>query len=104
MEILLIIILLFIIYWIYVAYNWIKFKNKYPILSNEPPTGILEVGDYVSFGKGKVQYLGINKVDGFYYVFTKENSMDFTYLDQSELFEQLESVYGSYGIKWKKIK
>lgn len=103
METLLFIAVLFVLYWIYKAYGWVRFKNKYPILSAEIPAGILEVGDYVSFGGGKVQYLGISREEGLYFVFEQENSINNSCLTKSQLEDRLDAVYGRYGLKWKRV-
>lgn len=103
MELLLLIAFLFAIYWLNKAYCWVKFKTQYPILSPEPPVGILKKGDYASFGKDKVQFYGISNREDLYYVFEKEDSIYYDYLTKSELIERLDAVYGKYGLKWKRV-
>lgn len=104
MEVIYVIAVIAAVYWLYKGYKWIKFKNKYPILSSDPPAGILEKGDYVFLGNSKVQYLGISNTDGIWFVFTKENSIYNTHLSGSQLKERLNAVYGKYGLKWQKVK
>ena len=103
MELLFFIAAFVAFYWIYKFYGWIVYKNKYPILSSEIPNDILEVGDEVSFGKGKVHYLGIYNEGDIYYVFEREDSIDRQYLRINELKNRLDTVYGRYGIKWKRM-
>lgn len=104
MEILLYIIALFAACWIPKCYNWIKFKNKYPILSAEPPANIMETGDVVYLGKHKYEYMGRNNTNGLWYVFMPEDSVTPCYIDQSDAARRMDAVYGRFGIKWKKIK
>lgn len=104
MELFYVIAVLFVSYWFYKGYKWVQYKNKYPILSAEIPSGILCVGDEASFGKNTRRYLGIdNKHGDILYVFDGE-TLDNVYYNEKELTERLDAVYGQYGIKWKKVK
>lgn len=85
------------------AVYWIKFKNKYPILSDELPDEILSVGDKVFISKIEFEFLGISTYDGLWYVFMPENSVTpVSYTDGC--LQQIDAVYGRYGLKWKRIK
>lgn len=86
------------------AIRWIKFKNKYPILSEELPDHILSVGDKVYIGKTELEYRGINTHDGLYYVFMPDNSVSSICYMEKEIKEKIDSIYGSYGLKWKRVK
>lgn len=103
MDIIIFIACLFIAYWIPKAYKWVKFKNKYPILSAQPPSQILEIGDIVCFGNTKKEFVGISRKDGLWYVFMPDNSVTPEYMDVSDAIARMDSVYGRYGIKWKKV-
>jgi hypothetical protein len=99
-------ILLVILSVVYIrkAIGWIKFKNKYPILSEELPDRILSVGDKVYIGKTELEYRGISTYNDLYYVFMSDNSLDPTLYREREIKEKIDSIYGSYGLKWKRVK
>lgn len=104
MDLLLYIIALVAACWIPKCYNWIKFKNQYPILSAELPSGILEEGDIVYLGKHKYEYRGTSNKNGLWYVLMGDNSVTPYYIDRADAISKIDALYGRYGIKWKRIK
>lgn len=103
MYIVLFVACLFVAYWIPKAYRWIKFKNKYPILSAQLPSKVLEVGDIVCFGDCKKEFMGVNRTDGYWYVFMPDNSVTPEFIETSDAIARMDSIYGRYGLKWKKV-
>lgn len=103
MDILLFILLLIIAIWFPKVYGWVKFKKKYPILSKKPPTCIMEIGDIVYLGGSKYTYNGKSNTGGLWYLFTPENSITSIPIDREKAISQMESIYGTYGLKWKRI-
>ena len=103
MELILFVACLFVAYWIPKVCGWVKFKNKYPILSAQPPSKVLEVGDIVWFGDDKKEFVGVNRTDGLWYVFVPDNSVTEEFMEVSDAIARMDAIYGRYGIKWKKI-
>ena len=105
MEVIYLIVSIVVAYWFYKGCKWVTYRNRYPIFSKLPPDGILSNGDYATFGEHKKQYHGIDRKHGdILYVFMPENSVVPCYHNKSYIDENMDSVYGRYGIKWKKIK
>lgn len=90
-------------YWLFKLYHWIMYKNKYPILSSEPPSGIIEIGDTVYFGNIKKEFRGVSRTDGIWFVFMPDDSVSPEYMDRSDAIKRMDAIYGRYGIKWKKV-
>lgn len=103
MDLILYIVCLFVACWIPKVFKWIKFKNKYPILSAQLPSGILEVGDIVYFGEYKKTFRGVSTTDGHWYVFMPDNSVTPEFIEVSDAIARMDAIYGIYGIKWKKV-
>lgn len=85
------------------AIKWVEFKNKYPILSDELPDGILSVGDRVFIGKTELEFRGVSQYDGLWYVFMPENSVTpVSYTGR--MLQRIDTIYGRFGLKWKRVK
>ena len=103
MEVIYVIVAIVVVYWLYKGYKWIEYKNKYPILSAYPPAGILESGCYVTIGNRRYEYLGVDTKHGDILFVFRGETLETTFYNKKELFDRLDSVYGRYGLKWKKV-
>lgn len=104
MTIVYILIGIFAVFCVRKAFLWVTFKNKYPILSDNLPDRILSVGDKVVIGKSELEYRGISTHNGLNYVFMPENSVNPVSYSEGDLHQLIDAIYGSYGLKWKKVK
>lgn len=103
MTIVYILIGIFAVFCVRKAFLWVEFKNKYPILSDELPNGILSVGDKVFIGKTELEFKGVSKYDGLWYVFMPENSVTpVSYTGR--MLQRIDTIYGRFGLKWKRVK
>lgn len=73
------------------------------MISSSFPLNILEAGDVVYLEGRKYTFYGISRTDGLWYMLMPDDGITCRHFDYKYAENKIDSVYGKYGIKWKRV-